>query len=53
VGVAKILGHAQSSIAMLARTYQPVGDDTARAWLLNVPSIPKAKRSRTRSRSQA
>jgi len=50
VGVAKILGHAQSSIAMLARTYQPVGDDTARAWLLNVPSIPKTKRSRAKAR---
>ena len=47
--VAKILGHSPASIAMLARTYAPVSDETARKWLLDAPAVPKAKRSRARS----
>lgn len=44
--VAKILGHSPASIAMLARTYAPVSDETARRWLLDAPAVPKAKRRR-------
>jgi integrase len=47
--VARVLGHSPASIAMLARVYTPVGDATARAWLLNAPAIPKAKRSRAKA----
>lgn len=50
--VAKILGHSPASIAMLARTYAPVSDNTAREWLLNTPSIPKAKKSAKRSKME-
>ena len=51
--VAKILGHSPASIAMLARTYAPVSDATARKWLLDAPAIPQAKRSRARSKARA
>jgi integrase len=51
--VAKILGHSPASIAMLARTYAPVSDNTAREWLLNTPSIPKVKRAAKRSKATA
>lgn len=51
--VAKILGHSPASIAMLARTYAPVSDNTAREWLLNTPSIPKAKKSTKRAKANA
>jgi integrase len=47
--VAKILGHSPASIAMLARTYAPVSDSTARQWLLDAPAIPKAKRARAKA----
>lgn len=49
--VAKILGHSPASIAMLARTYAPVSDQTARKWLLNATPIPKAKRSRAKAKA--
>lgn len=49
--VAKILGHSPASIAMLARTYAPVSDETARRYLLDTPGIPKAKRSRGKARA--
>lgn len=32
--VARILGHSPKSVAMLARTYAPVSDATARAWMM-------------------
>jgi integrase len=32
--VARILGHSPKSVAMLARTYAPVSDATAKAWML-------------------
>lgn len=51
--VAKILGHSPASIAMLARTYAPVSDNTAREWLLNTPAIPKAKKSAKRAKAVA
>lgn len=49
--VAKILGHSPASIAMLARTYAPVSDETARRYLLDTPGIPKAKASRRRAKA--
>lgn len=51
--VAKILGHSPASIAMLARTYAPVSDQTARKWLLNATAIPKAKQAAKRSTAKA
>ena len=44
--VAKILGHSPASMTMLARTYAPVADETARKWLLDAPAIAKAKPAR-------
>lgn len=45
--VARILGHSPKSIAMLARTYAPVSDATARAWMMkataNAQRRPGAK----------
>jgi integrase len=49
--VAKILGHSPASIAMLARTYAPVSDETARRYLLDTPSVPAAKRSTRKARA--
>ncbi len=51
--VAKILGHSPASIAMLARTYAPVSDETARKYLLDTPAIPRlrAKRGQPKTKS--
>lgn len=49
--VAKILGLSSASVAMLARTYTPVSDETARRYLLDTPGIPKAKASRRRAKA--
>lgn len=51
--VAKVLGHSAASIAMLARTYAPVSDQTARKWLLDTPAIPKTKRAAKRAKARA
>lgn len=42
--VARILGHSRASIAMLARTYAPVSDATARAWMMKA-TIGKRQRA--------
>jgi integrase len=47
--VAKILGLSAASVAMLARVYAPVSDQTARRWMLGASAIPAAKRSRRRA----
>lgn len=51
--VGRVLGHSPASIAMLARTYAPVSDETARRYLLDTPAIPKAKASSGKRRPAA
>jgi len=49
--VARCLGHAPASIAMLAQTYAPVSDATARQWMLSLPSVEPAKPASTPRRN--